>query len=122
MEVEGEYAQAEQIFLSIKSYKDSTERLSELYEKQEETWKKQIVEDKERLKERFSHYDEYWSDAAIETFTEVLSYMGKSLQFIQTNSNFELVKPEDAKDSEEHGYEFGEYVVEFDYEIFWKLF
>ena len=55
MEVEGEYAQAEQIFLSIKSYKDSTERLSELYEKQEETWKKQIVEDKERLKERFSH-------------------------------------------------------------------
>lgn len=122
LEVEGEYAQAEQIFLSIKSYKDSTERLSELYEKQEETWKKQIVEDKERLKERFSHYDEYWSDAAIETFTEVLSYMGKSLQFIQTNSNFELVKPEDAKDSEEHGYEFGEYVVEFDYEIFGSYF
>ena len=48
--------------------------------------------------------------------------MGKSLQFIQTNSNFELVKPEDAKDSEEHGYEFGEYVVEFDYEIFGSYF
>lgn len=123
LEAEGEYAQAEQIFLSTKSYKDSTERLNKLYEKQEETWKTQVVEDKTRLKERFSHYDnEDWSDDATETFAEVLCYMGKSLQFIQNNSKLELIKSEDARDSEEYGYGFGEYVVEFDYEIFGSYF